>query len=87
MTGQLIDIAGWIGATSLLAAYGLVSTSRLGGPGPVFQLLNLVGATGLLLNGVFHGAWPSAALNAVWLLVGLTALARQRPTPLPQSEH
>jgi len=78
MTGLLIDTAGWTGAACLLLAYGLVSTGRLSGRSTGFQLLNLAGAAGLLANGVWHGAWPSAALNAVWLLIGAHALAKLR---------
>ena len=78
MTGLLIDIAGWAGAAALLLAYAVVSTGRLSGRSVGFQALNLLGAVGLLVNGVWHGAWPSAALNAVWLVIGITALARLR---------
>ena len=78
MTGLLVDVAGWVGAVALLAAYALVSGGRVTGRGPAFQVLNLVGATGLFANGVWHGAWPSAALNAVWLVVGLVAVTRLR---------
>jgi hypothetical protein len=46
-----------------------------------FQLLNLFGALGLLANGIWHDAWPSAALNAVWLVIGVTALRSLRSTP------
>ena len=76
MTGLLIDAAGWAGAAALLLAYALVSSGRLTGRSTAFQLLNLAGAAGLLANGVWHGAWPSAGLNAVWLVIGTTALVR-----------
>ena len=84
MTGLLLDTAGWVGAAALLLAYGLVSAGRLSGRGTGFQVLNLVGSVGLLVNSTWHGAWPSAALNGVWLVIGITALsrialARQRP--------
>ena len=78
MTGLLLDGAGWLGAASLLTAYGLVSSGRVGGQGWFFQLLNLAGAVGLAANGVYHGAWPSAALNVVWLVIGLGAVRRLR---------
>jgi hypothetical protein len=74
MTGLLVDLAGWAGAAALLLAYGMVSSGRLSGRSPAFQLLNLAGAVGLMANGVWHGAWPSAALNAVWLVIGAHAL-------------
>ncbi len=84
MTGVLIDAAGWAGAAALLLAYGLVSSGRLSGRSVGFQLLNLAGAVGLMANGIWHGAWPSAALNAVWLVIGVTALRRLRAKDAPQ---
>jgi hypothetical protein len=75
------DIAGWIGALALLGAYALVSRGRVTGDGPAFQALNLLGAIGLLINGVHHQAWPSAALNAVWLLIGAAAFGELRRGP------
>ena len=85
MTGVLVDVAGWAGAAALLVAYGLVSTGRLTGRSTGFQLLNLAGAVGLLANGVWHGAWPSAALNAVWLVIGVSALTRTRRPAEPSA--
>ncbi len=76
MTGLLVELAGWVGAAALLLAYGLVSHGRLSGRSTAFQLLNLTGAAGLLTNGIWHGAWPSAALNGVWLVIGAAALGR-----------
>lgn len=78
MTTLLVDVAGWLGAAALLLAYGLVSAGRLSGRSSGFQLLNLGGAAGLLANGAHHGAWPSAALNAVWVAIGVVALVRLR---------
>ena len=71
-----MDTAGWVGAAALLLGYGLVSAGHLSGRSTGFQLLNLVGSLGLLVNGIWHGAWPSAALNAVWLVIGLAAVRR-----------
>ena len=73
----LIDVAGWVGAALLVAAYAMVSTGRLQGSGLRFQLLNIVGGVALTLNTAYHGAWPSAALNVVWVVVGLGALVRR----------
>jgi hypothetical protein len=87
VTGLVVDVVGWLGVAALLGAYALVSVGRLQGRGLGFQVLNLVGAVGLLVNGVHHGAWPSAGLNTVWLLVGVVALARLRPTRVPPPER
>ena len=36
----------------------------------------VIGAAGFAINGWWHGAWPSAALNVAWLLIGGVALWR-----------
>src|SRR5688572_8212376 len=76
MVTILVDILGWAGAASLLLAYGLTSAGRLPSEGARFQLLNLFGALALATNSAYHGAWPSAGLNVVWIAIGLAALAR-----------
>jgi hypothetical protein len=76
----LADAVGWAGAGCLLLAYGWVSAGRLV-VGLRFQLLNLAGAVGLAVNGAVHRAWPSTALNVVWLGVGVVALRRARAKP------
>lgn len=71
----MITLLGWLGAGVLLAAYALVSTGRLAGDGVTFQCLNVAGGVALATNSAYHGAWPSAALNIVWIAVGVAALA------------
>lgn len=74
----LINALGWVGAASLLLAYGLTSAGRLPSEGARFQLLNLLGAFALTVNSGYYGAWPSAALNIVWIVIGVVALVRGR---------
>jgi NADH:ubiquinone oxidoreductase subunit 6 (subunit J) len=80
----LVTVVGWIGAALLLIAYGLTSTGRLAPQGVRFQALNLAGAAALTLNSGYHSAWPSAALNIVWIVIGAFALARGRRPPAPE---
>lgn len=75
-----IDIIGWIGAAGVLAAYALVSTGRVRPESYGYQLLNLVGAGGLGFNTLYYMAYPSTALNAVWALIAVYALAKLRKT-------
>jgi hypothetical protein len=35
--------------------------------------MNIVGAAGFVINGWWHRALPSAALNVLWLLIGAIA--------------
>ena len=77
-TTLIIDLAGWIGAALLLLAYALVSNRALAGDSVRFQLLNLSGGVLLAANSAYHGALPSVAVNAVWIVIGLTALYHAR---------
>jgi hypothetical protein len=76
-----IAVIGWVSAGCLLAGYGLVSTGRLSGESVSFQLLNGLGALGLAVNTAYLGAWPSTALNVVWIGIGVAALVRSRRRP------
>lgn len=79
----LVAAVGWAGAALLLAAYALASAGRLPAAGPAFQSLNLSGAAALTVNGAYHHAWPSAVLNIVWIVIGLTALTLRRTPHVP----
>ncbi len=80
MTGLeiAIEVAGWAGASLILLAYLLLSAGRLTGQSTVYQAMNVAGAAGFIINGWWHGALPSAALNVVWMLIGGVALWRIR---------
>ncbi len=68
-----VEIVGWAGAVLILLAYLLLSAGRLTGQSLVYQGMNVVGAAGFVVNGWWHGALPSAALNVLWLLIGAVA--------------
>lgn len=69
-----IDVIGWLGAGSLLLAYVLLSMKRLDGQSTTYQVLNLGGAIGLILNSGYYGAYPSALLNVIWAGIGVATL-------------
>jgi len=71
-----VEIVGWAGASLILLAYLLLSAGRLTGQSVVYQAMNVVGAAGFIVNGWWHGAIPSAALNVIWMLIGAIALWR-----------
>ena len=68
-----VEVAGWAGAALILFAYLLLSAGRLTGQSLTYQGMNVVGAAGFIVNGWWHGAIPSAALNVLWLLIGAIA--------------
>lgn len=71
-----VEVVGWAGAVLILLAYLLLSAGKLTGQSIVYQGMNVVGAAGFTVNGWWHGALPSAALNVIWMLIGAIALWR-----------
>ena len=69
-----VEIVGWAGALLILLAYLLISAGRLTGQSPLYQCMNIVGAAGFVINGWWHRAIPSTALNVVWMGIGAVAL-------------
>ena len=51
---------------------------KLTGQSVRYQAMNVAGAAGFIINGWWHGAIPSAALNAIWIMIGGLALWRIR---------
>ena len=72
----LIEIIGWLGAVLVLSAYGLLSSHRLSSRSAAYQVLNIAGSIGLVINSGWNGAIPSAGVNVIWLGIGAHALWR-----------
>lgn len=62
------EVAGWIGAVTVLTAYWLVTRS---GTSVLYHALNAIGAGGLLVNALHHRAFPSTSVNVVWIAIAL----------------
>lgn len=75
MTAEfLVEVAGWVGALLILGGYALLTAGKIEARSVTYQMLNVVGALGFIVNGWWHGALPSAVLNIIWAGIGLTAL-------------
>ncbi|MDX2102886.1 MAG: hypothetical protein EAZ99_05975 [Alphaproteobacteria bacterium] len=74
MVDILVEVAGWAGGIALLGAYFCVSRGVWTGHGAAYQLTNLAGAAALAVNSAWNAAWPSTALNIVWIGLGLWTL-------------
>jgi hypothetical protein len=77
-----ISALGWAAAVALLVGYRLVTVGRVSGDSASYLLLNLFGSIGLGLSTAVAHAWPSAAVNVIWLGLGIGPLVRamrQRP--------
>jgi hypothetical protein len=72
-----IEVIGWSGALLIIVAYGLISAGRLDARSPPYQVMNIVGAAGFIVNSGWNGALPSVGLNIVWLCIGVFTLLRR----------
>lgn len=74
----LVEALGWAGMALILGAYALLSIGKVGPQSRAYQYMNIAGAAGFIVNSGVRGAYPSAALNVVWIGISFYALARRR---------
>ncbi|MEQ9287319.1 MAG: hypothetical protein RIG77_10450 [Cyclobacteriaceae bacterium] len=85
MTDELyVDIIGWIGSILLIAAYLLISQDRIKSQSYTYQLLNVVGSVLLIVNTIYYRAYPSSALNVIWVVIGIVYIAKISQKPQNQ---
>jgi len=77
----IFDAFGWAGAACVVIPYALVVTGRIAGTTTTYRAANIAGGILLLLNTWYHAAYPSVAVNVVWIVIGVYAMARGRPVP------
>ncbi len=70
----VVEIAGWVGVVAIVCAYALVSYGFISPDQLAYQLMNLLGATGIIINSWSKRDYQPVVLNVVWLVVALTAI-------------
>ena len=76
MTKRLQNISGWYGILAILVAYGLLSFKVINADNLVYQLLNLKGAAGIIIETAAKKDMQPVVLNIVWAAVALMAIIR-----------
>ncbi len=67
----LVDVIGWTGSVLYLLAYALVSMKKTEGDSVLYQGMNIVAGTLLVIYSL------SLSLNAVWVAIGLCTLGHK----------
>lgn len=87
MAEFMFEIAGWLGAGLILAAYLLLTKGKLAAKSKTYHLLNLVGGLGIVANAISNSAYPPAGLNIVWIVIaaygmlkGISLFRKGRPS-------
>jgi hypothetical protein len=70
----LINLLGWIAAILLLSAYVLATLKVLPVVGIGYQILNLLGAFGLMYVSIKKKMHFLTVLNLAWMIIGLITI-------------
>jgi hypothetical protein len=71
MLRYIIEIVGWVAAALMLSAYLLLTMGKINVRSGMYQWLNVLAGAGFIVNSGWNGAYPSAFINVVWVLIGL----------------
>ena len=80
MLRYAIEIVGWLAAALMLWAYILLTRGKVSGRSSLYHWMNVLSGAGFVVNSGWNGAYPSAAINVIWMLIGLYGVFG-RPAP------
>lgn len=69
------QVLGWIGTCAYLLAYFLLTINKLTARHIIYQVLNVIGAAGLIINAIYYADLPNVVVNMAWGIIALSALA------------
>ncbi len=72
----LIEGVGWYGVFAILTAYLLISMDVVIADSWVYQVLNLTGAVGILIDSWHAKNYQPAVLNLIWFVIAGVAISR-----------
>ena len=70
----LINILGWTGSILYLLAYALISAKKTEGDSLLYQGINILAGSLLVIYTLSLEAYATTGLNAVWVAIGLFTL-------------
>jgi uncharacterized membrane protein YuzA (DUF378 family) len=73
----ILNIFGWTGSILYLLAYALVSMKKTQGDSLLYQSMNIVAGTLVVVYSIALSAYATIGLNAVWVAIGLFTLGRK----------
>lgn len=75
---DLVGIVGWIGAVLITGSYFLNIQGKLDAKDKSYIWANAIGGICFIINTYFHQAYPSMAVNIIWVLIAVTAIIRKK---------
>lgn len=65
----LLEAIGWLGTISYLVAYLLLSMNKMKATKLPYQMLNLIGALGLIIHSGYLKDYPNITVNIAWAVI------------------
>lgn len=73
---QTADTIGFIGVFSILIAYFLLQINRLSSTGLGYSLINLLGASMILVSLAYHWNLPAVVMEGAWALISFYGIVK-----------
>ena len=77
-----IETLGWVASVLIVGAYFLNIQGRLDAKDARYVWANLIGGLFFVVNTIYHGAYPSALVNVVWVLIAAFSLLKSSRKPV-----
>ena len=75
---DFVEVVGWIGAVLVTGSYFLNIQGKLDAKDARYIWANAIGGICFIINTYFHHAYPSMAVNIVWVLIAIVAVFRKK---------
>lgn len=72
-----LDLLGWTGTVTYLAAFALNSAKRVESDSITYQGMNIFAGSVMAYYTFTEGAYPAAALNVIWAAIGMVTLVNK----------
>jgi hypothetical protein len=76
MRNIITETLGWYGVIAIVGAYTLLSLGILPSTSLTFQMLNLTGAIGIVVDAIDDKDMQPAVLNIIWAVIALVAIVK-----------
>lgn len=70
------QIIGWLGTFLIVLAFLLNENKILNSENKSYQILNILGATGVGINVFIQKAWPAFILQIIWIIIAIITLIK-----------
>jgi hypothetical protein len=76
MRERITEALGWYGVVAVVGAYALLSLGILSSGSLTFQILNLTGAIGIVVDAIDDKNTQPAVLNIIWAIIAIVAIVK-----------